>query len=282
MVPEEPSPESDVPMAEAPPVEPYSELACLAHPLIDAWEDRLRRERKFFLATAHGVARGAPYLERFREILVEEGVPPSLALLPVIESGFRVRARGPVGSVGLWQFQAPTARRFGLVVNRHRDDRLNPELAARAAARYLAFLYDRYDDWPLALAAYNCGEGRVDRALRRRPGATFWDLAEHRGLPRISRAYVPRFLAVVRVVEDAKNCDRPDGQAVMARQGVRTSSGRALSPTAQRSRAWPANSDITKDRSEAKRGRAGSSSKAKRSSSRPSPKRQVSSSEPPT
>jgi membrane-bound lytic murein transglycosylase D len=177
--------------------------------MIDAWERRLRAERRFYAATVHGVQRGQPYLDRFRQILEDADLPPSLALLPVIESGFRPRARGPRDSVGLWQFQAPTARRFGLIVNRRRDDRLNPDLATRAAARYLKYLHRHYRDWPLALAAYNCGEGRVDRALRRRPGATFWDLAEHHGLPRISRAYVPRFLAVVRVVEDVKTCRRP-------------------------------------------------------------------------
>jgi len=74
--------------------------------------------------------------------------------------------------------------------------------ATEAAVRYLRYLYDRYEDWPLALAAYNCGEGRVDRALGRSPGATFWDLAEQHHLPRISRDYVQRFLALVRVAEE--------------------------------------------------------------------------------
>src|SRR5207249_10438681 len=91
------------------------------------------------------------------------------------------------------------SRRFGLVVNAHRDDRLQPERATRAAARYLRLLHERYGDWPLALAAYNAGEHRVDRALARDPEASFWRLAERGYLPRISRDYVPRFFAVVRV-----------------------------------------------------------------------------------
>src|SRR5439155_463797 len=86
---------------------------------------------------------------------------------------------------------AERARRFGLVVNAHRDDRLQPERATRAAARYLHILYERYGDWPLALAAYNAGERRVDRALARDPEASFWSLAERGWLPRISREYVP-------------------------------------------------------------------------------------------
>jgi len=85
------------------------------------------------------------------------------------------------------------------VVNAHRDDRLQPERATRAAARYLRLLHERYGDWPLALAAYNAGEHRVDRALARDPEASFWRLAERGYLPRISRDYVPRFFAVVRV-----------------------------------------------------------------------------------
>src|SRR5438132_1570928 len=127
------------------------------------------------------------------------GVPPSLALLPVIESGFYPTARGRRGERGLWQLRRATARRFGLVVNAHRDDRVQPERATRAAAQYLRLLHDRYGDWPLALAAYNAGERRVDRALARDPEASFWRLAERGYLPRSSRDYVPRFFAVVRV-----------------------------------------------------------------------------------
>jgi membrane-bound lytic murein transglycosylase D len=136
----------------------------------------------------------------------EEGLPPSLALLPVIESSFQADAGALDGGRGLWQLQVRTARRFGLVVGKRHDDRLHPERATRAAARYLSALHERYGDWPLALAAYNAGEGRVDRALGRHPGASFWELAEARHLPRVSCDYVPRFLAVVRVVEAQPGC----------------------------------------------------------------------------
>ena len=103
-----------------------------------------------------------------------------------------------------WSGLDPTARRFGLVVTRRRDDRTDPEQSTRAAARYLRMLYGRYGDWPLALAAYNAGEGRVDRALSRTGGSSFWEAEEH--LPRICREYVPRFLAVVRVVAAEPGC----------------------------------------------------------------------------
>jgi len=181
-------------------VEP-SEFACVDHPMIDAWEDRLRTQRSFRVTTIDSLVRGNRYLGRFREILREAGLPPALALLPVVESSFRVNARGPGGSVGLWQLQAPTARRFGLIVNRKHDERLDPERATQAAVAYLALLHDRYEDWPLALAAYNAGEGRVDRALKRLPDANYWDLIAARRLSKITGDYVPRFFATVRMAE---------------------------------------------------------------------------------
>jgi membrane-bound lytic murein transglycosylase D len=183
-----------------------SELGCLTHPSIDRWEKRLRYEQRFWATVVHGMGRGAPQLPRMREIIAEEGLPSSLALLPLLESGFRPTAGRASRSRGLWQIEPATARRFGLVVDKRRDDRLHVERATRAAARYLRALHSRYGDWPLALAAYNAGEGRVDRALARRPGAGFWELVDAGRLPRISRDYVPRFLALVRVVERPAAC----------------------------------------------------------------------------
>ena len=188
------------------PVVERSEFACVDHPLIDVWEGRLRTHRSLRLTTIDSLIRGNQYMGRFREMLRDAGLPPSLALLPVVESSFRVNARGPGGSVGLWQFQAPTARRFGLIVNRKRDDRLDPDRATQAAVTYLAMLHDRYEDWPLALAAYNAGEGRVDRALKRYPGADYWALIESHHLSAITRDYVPRFFATVRMAEAGPAC----------------------------------------------------------------------------
>jgi hypothetical protein len=181
-------------------------LPCLAHPTVDAWEARLRGDQRHRADTAHRLARGKRYLPAVRAIVAAEGLPPGIALLPALESGFRPRVRGPRGSVGLWQLQAATARHLGLVVNRRRDDRLDPARATRAAVRYLDLLHRRYGDWALALAAYNAGPARVDRALRRRPGATYWELVETRSLPPVSRDYVPRFVAILRVVEPMPVC----------------------------------------------------------------------------
>ena len=183
-------------------------LACLGHPAIDAWERRLRGGSR--LGARRLLARGKPWVPKLETSLAARRLPPGLALLPAIESGFDPRARGAFDSAGLWQLQSATARGLGLVVTRARDDRLDPNRATRAAARYLARLHARYDDWPLALAAYNAGGGRVDRALARRPEASFWELAEAGLLPETSAKFVPRFLALVRL---QRPCDGPRYQA---------------------------------------------------------------------
>jgi hypothetical protein len=189
--------------------------ACVEHPRIDVWERRLRSQRALRHATAKSLARGERYLPRLRAILLANGVPESLALLPVVESGFRVEARGRFGERGLWQLRRRTARHWGLVVDAQRDDRIHPERSTEAAARYLRHLRARYGEWPLALAAYNAGESRVDRARAGEPRADFWELAESGRLPRTSREFVPRFFAVVRVSDGAPLCG--DAQPVAGR-----------------------------------------------------------------
>jgi peptidoglycan lytic transglycosylase D len=195
------------------------DLACFQHPSIDAWEQRIRSERPLRRETADSVTRGARYLDRLRKIVTDAGLPPSVALLPVIESSFQPHARGVANCIGLWQLGPDTARRFGLRVNAEHDDRLDPVLATRAAARYLRMLHDRYNDWPLALAAYNAGEGRIDRALLGRPGAKLWDLADGHQVPRMSFDYVSRFLAVVRIVDDAPRACQAPGVTVASLRG---------------------------------------------------------------
>ena len=166
----------------------------------------MRTRREFAEDTRATMARGARYLPQLRQLMVDAGLPPDLALLPAVESGFEPRARGRRGELGLWQLRPATARRLGLVVNSRRDDRVDPARSTRAAARYLRFLHARYRDWPLTLAAYNAGEGRIDRALARFPHASFWELAASGHLPRKSQDYVPRFLVVVRLAEHVQAC----------------------------------------------------------------------------
>jgi membrane-bound lytic murein transglycosylase D len=179
--------------------EPELQIACVQKRSVDSWERRFREEDR------RHPRRGGRYFPEVQRMVDEAGLPPEVAFLPTLESGYRSDVHG-IGGSGLWQLGASTARRYGLVVTRGRDDRLNPKLSTQAAIRHLRYLYERYDDWPLALAAYNAGEGRVDRALRLSPGASFWDLAERGRLPRITCAYVPRLLGLARVVHPDE-CD---------------------------------------------------------------------------
>lgn len=132
-------------------------------------------------------------------ILRDEGLPPQLASVALVESGGNPQALSPKGALGLWQFMPDTARRYGLMVTAQRDDRLDPARSTRAAARYLRDLYARFGDWPLALAAYNAGEPAVQRALGQVAGANapvgFMELSRRRLLPAETRAYVPAVLA---------------------------------------------------------------------------------------
>ena len=152
----------------------------------------LRRGRP---TTRISLERSVDFVPMIEEILAEEGVPLELAYLPMVESRFRPHAVGRI-AVGLWQFTRPTARIYGLEVSSRIDERRDPVKSTRAAARYLRHLYDRFGRWDLALAAYNAGPGRVRRALAQRPQASFFELAQHRLLPPITRAYVPKVLAI--------------------------------------------------------------------------------------
>ena len=145
-------------------------------------------------------------VSRLQTILVEEGLPPEMVAVPAVESRLRRDARGRHGERGIWQIRPATARRIGLRVSATHDDRLDLERSTRAAARYLAGLHARYGTWSLALAAYNAGEGRVDRALARHPRAGFWELAERRALPTHSRTYVPKVLAMSELVAAPGAC----------------------------------------------------------------------------
>ena len=133
---------------------------------------------------------------RLKQIFIEEKVPPQLVWLAEVESSFDARARSPAGAAGLFQLMPATARSLDLSVNLLRDDRLNAEKNARAAARYLRYLHGRFKDWRLALAAYNCGEGRVAGLLKKHRGQTYDDINQY--LPTETQMYVPKFEATLR------------------------------------------------------------------------------------
>lgn len=133
-----------------------------------------------------------------KTIFESQGVPGELIWLAEVESTFNPKAESPVGARGLFQFMPPTAKQYGLSLA-PRDERIDPEKSAAAAATYLKYLYRKFDDWPLAIAAYNAGEGRVGRTLRQHQASRFDEIATR--LPKETRLYVPKVLATVRVRE---------------------------------------------------------------------------------
>jgi membrane-bound lytic murein transglycosylase D len=135
------------------------------------------------------------FIGPFQETFRGHGVPEDLAYLPIIESGFRVDATSRARARGAWQFMAATARLFGLRVDWQVDERLDPFKAADAAARFLKHLHDEYGDWYIALACYNGGPRRVEKAMRALQTADFFPINQSRHIRRETKNYVPAFLA---------------------------------------------------------------------------------------
>ena len=130
----------------------------------------------------------------FEEALDAYGLPLELRYLPIIESALNPSARSRVGASGLWQFMLATGKMYGLESNSLIDERCDPIKATWAAARYLKDLYAIYQDWNLVIAAYNCGPGTINKAIRRAGGKTdYWEI--YNFLPKETRGYVPAFIA---------------------------------------------------------------------------------------
>lgn len=146
--------------------------------------------------------RSGRYKKLIDKALEAEKLPKGLAYLPVIESAYIPTLTSRVGAHGIWQFMPATAREYGLRVDWWIDERADPELSTRAAARYLKDLHRMFDDWSLALAAYNCGPGRVRRTLADAGASTFWELLDAGLLPKETRGYVPTFYATLLIASD--------------------------------------------------------------------------------
>ena len=132
------------------------------------------------------------YFPIIEEELLREGLPVELRALPIIESALSATAVSPMGAVGLWQFMPTTGKSYGLEINSLVDERRDPHRSTEAACRFLKDLYAIYNDWTLAIAAYNCGPGNVNKAIARSGGKTFWEIYDY--LPRETRGYVPAFI----------------------------------------------------------------------------------------
>lgn len=148
------------------------------------------------------LARSGRYLGMIQRVFRERGLPEELAYTAMIESGFWPRAVSRVGAKGLWQFMEATGRRYGLVVNRWVDERLDPTKSTVAAAQYLGDLYEMFGHWFLAQAAYNAGEARVALAIKRAKTTDFWALTQTRHLPNETKRFVPQILAAMVITRE--------------------------------------------------------------------------------
>ena len=155
---------------------------------IEAYTGRLRNKVSFMLAAANF------YMPMFEEALDTYDLPMELKYLPIIESALNPKALSRQRASGLWQFMLHTGKQYGLETNSLVEERFDPQKSTWAAVRYLKELFDIYKDWNLVLAAYNCGPGNVNKAIRRAGGSTdYWEIYPF--LPKETRGYVPGFIA---------------------------------------------------------------------------------------
>lgn len=164
---------------------PYNEIVMK---FIDRYATKLRRSVSMMLGASNF------YMPMFEQALDTYGVPLELKYLPVIESALNPRAVSRVGATGLWQFMLTTGKQYGLTVNSLVDERRDPDKASYAAARYLRDLYRIFGDWTLAIAAYNAGPEKINKAIHRAGGVKdYWKIYPY--LPAETRGYVPAFIA---------------------------------------------------------------------------------------
>jgi hypothetical protein len=151
---------------------------------------------------ARWLERSGRYVEMIREVFREAGLPDDLLFTAMQESGFNPLAVSRAGAKGLWQFMAPTARRYGLRVDHWLDERLDPEKSTVAAARYLSDLHGMFGSWTLAQAAYNAGENRVARAIEAMQTRDFWELSRGRHLADETKDFVASIQALTLIGRD--------------------------------------------------------------------------------
>jgi membrane-bound lytic murein transglycosylase D len=177
---------------------PYGEIHLVLNPPVE-------RSLHYFRTGIHDRFQG--YLTRFekykavvQQIFEEFGLPVELSYLSLVESGFNPKALSRARAAGPWQFMKATGRRYGLKVNWHVDERRDPVKSTVAAAHHLRDLYDQFGSWPLALAAYNAGAGKISRAIRKSGTQDYWKIRQSwRYLRRETRDYVPRFIAATMI-----------------------------------------------------------------------------------
>ncbi|MEP2668440.1 MAG: LysM peptidoglycan-binding domain-containing protein [Cyclobacteriaceae bacterium] len=176
-------------------------LSCIQGDIRLTYNDRTHAFINYFTIkdrdyTRMVLSRKDLYFPLFEKYLAQYGLPDELKYLAIVESGLNPRAVSRARAVGLWQFMSATGRYFGLYNDWYVDDRMDPDKSTEAACKYLAQLYGMFNDWELALAAYNSGPGNVRKAIRRSGyKKDFWEI--YRYLPRETRSYLPQFIAIM-------------------------------------------------------------------------------------
>lgn len=177
-----------------------ADLEIESNPHVEKWiryfSDKDRERFHRFLQ------RGSQYKQAVEDILEETGIPSELYYLAMIESGYQTRATSHASAAGVWQFISATGKRYGLQFDSYVDERRDPIRSTEAAAKYLRDLYNVFGSWPLALAAYNSGEGRVMNAIMRGKSRNFWVLRAKGVLPAETADYVPKFFAATLIGRD--------------------------------------------------------------------------------
>lgn len=173
----------------------YEDIPVIVNPAVE-------RNIDYFQNVIHDrfqewLTRFYPYRPLIEQIFVEFGLPRELVYLSLVESGFNPRAYSRARAAGPWQFIRSTGRMYGLTVNWYVDERRDPVKSTVAAAGHLRDLYDLFGSWPLALAAYNAGSGKISRAIEKTGTRDFWTIARTRHIRRETRQYVPKFMAAM-------------------------------------------------------------------------------------
>ena len=174
--------------------------AVIEHPRVRYFINQFSKSGRNDLERA--LARSGKYMAMIAQVLHEEGVPEELAYLALIESGFVTHSSSSSGAVGLWQFVPGTARRYGLKIDSWVDERRDPLKSTRAAAAYLKDLHNYFGRWYLAIAAYNAGQGTIEKAMQSSGAKDFWTLSTKSKLNEETRNFVPKFVAASLIASD--------------------------------------------------------------------------------
>jgi len=193
-------PEEILPSVPSP--SPHAIFPSMLHEKVDNYISFFQiRADSFF---ARSLARSTAYADMMKGIFREKGLPEELFYLALIESGFNPTAFSRSKASGIWQFIGKTAKRFGLKVDKWVDERRDPEKSTHAAANYLKSLYGLFNNWDLATAGYNAGEGKILKAMQRAKSQDFWMISQQRYLKKETKEYVPMFLAAVTIAQNPR------------------------------------------------------------------------------